>query len=191
MTYGFKEWALVCEALGSGAQSVILRKGGIAEGRAGFRFAHEDFLLFPTLFHEQVQRLTLPENTPVPTARPDAQWEITLRARVEWTREVTDWETARALAPFHSWREELLAERFNYSEKTGINLAWVRIERLSEPFVFPDSRAYGGCRSWITLPELPTHITSTPVLDEETHRAREQALLTALGLSPADREVPV
>ena len=27
---GFKEWALVCQALGTGRQSIILRKGGIA-----------------------------------------------------------------------------------------------------------------------------------------------------------------
>jgi hypothetical protein len=33
---GFKEWALVCEALGRGEQTIILRKGGIAEGRGGF-----------------------------------------------------------------------------------------------------------------------------------------------------------
>jgi hypothetical protein len=30
---GFKEWAIVGEALGRGRQSIILRKGGIAEGR--------------------------------------------------------------------------------------------------------------------------------------------------------------
>jgi hypothetical protein len=39
----FKEWAVVCEALGSGRQSVILRKGGIAEGREGFAFLHREF----------------------------------------------------------------------------------------------------------------------------------------------------
>jgi hypothetical protein len=30
---GFKDWAIVCEALGRGRQSIILRKGGIGEGR--------------------------------------------------------------------------------------------------------------------------------------------------------------
>ena len=52
MNIGFKEWTLVCDALGRGEQSIILRKGGIAEGRAGFRFQHPEFLLLPTLFHE-------------------------------------------------------------------------------------------------------------------------------------------
>ena len=36
----FKEWAIVVDALGRGRQSVILRKGGIAEGRGGFRPEH-------------------------------------------------------------------------------------------------------------------------------------------------------
>ena len=66
MSIGFKEWALICDALGSGRQSIILRKGGIAEGREGFRFQHPDFLLFPTLFHEQVAKLKLPPETPLP-----------------------------------------------------------------------------------------------------------------------------
>jgi hypothetical protein len=40
---GFKEWAIVCQALGRGWQSIILRKGGIAEGRDGFSFQHGEF----------------------------------------------------------------------------------------------------------------------------------------------------
>ena len=56
---GFKEWSLVCEALGRGMQSVILRKGGIAEGREGFSFRHREFFLFPTFFHEQVAKVRI------------------------------------------------------------------------------------------------------------------------------------
>ena len=43
MSFGFKEWTLICDALGRGEQSIIMRKGGIAEGRAGFRFEHPEF----------------------------------------------------------------------------------------------------------------------------------------------------
>nr|MBA2585996.1 DUF1802 family protein [Chthoniobacterales bacterium] len=58
---GFKEWAIVCAALGGGQQSIILRKGGIAEGRDGFRFQHREFFLFPTAFHEQWEKTRLPQ----------------------------------------------------------------------------------------------------------------------------------
>ena len=54
---GFKEWSVVCEALGRGLQSIILRKGGIAEGRAGFSFQQREFFLFPTHFHEQLEKV--------------------------------------------------------------------------------------------------------------------------------------
>lgn len=181
MSNGFKEWALICDALGAGKQSVILRKGGIAEGRAGFRFAHEDFLLFPTLFHEQLERLKLPLDTPKPAARPDGQLEIRYHAQVEWTLDVTDPALLPRLAPFHLWRDEIVEERFRYDEKQAISLAFIRVHRLSAPFVFPDSPRYGGCRSWVTLPDLPAEITFTSVLDEETHRARERALREVVG----------
>ena len=48
MSAAFKEWAIVCEALGSGRQSILIRKGGVAEGRSGFAYEHSEFFLFPT-----------------------------------------------------------------------------------------------------------------------------------------------
>ena len=48
--FAFKEWAVVCAALATGQQSLILRKGGIHEGRDGFRVEHREFWLFPTVF---------------------------------------------------------------------------------------------------------------------------------------------
>jgi len=40
---GFKEWAFICDALTQGVQSLILRKGGIHEGRGGFEFKNPPF----------------------------------------------------------------------------------------------------------------------------------------------------
>ncbi len=54
---GFKEWALVCAALGDGTQSVLVRKGGIAEGRGGFQFRQQEFFLFPTFSTSRPGRL--------------------------------------------------------------------------------------------------------------------------------------
>src|SRR4030095_7390721 len=105
MLPGFKEWTLVCDALGRGAQSLIIRKGGIAEGRAGFRFQHDEFLLFPTLFHEQVAKLKLPEDTPLPSRPQEGQIEILYQARVEWTQDVTDLDVVHRLRPYHLWRD--------------------------------------------------------------------------------------
>src|SRR3954467_9503571 len=96
---GFKEWAVVCEALGRGEQSVLLRKGGIAEGRDGFGFRYPEFFLFPTFFHEQAVKVREPAAA-MPAAR-EAQIEIRYFAKLEARREITDWTAAAALEPFH------------------------------------------------------------------------------------------
>ncbi len=178
---GFKEWTLICDALGLGQQSIILRKGGIAEGRAGFRFQHDDFLLFPTLFHEQVSKLKLPADTRLPTAREDGQIEVRYRVHVEWTRDIADWEIVQRLAPLHLWQEAEIEKRFRRDEKPGVSLAFIRASRLSRPFIFADAPAYGGCRSWVKLPDLPADITSNPALDDAIHRERERQVLAVIG----------
>ena len=78
---GFKEWALVCEALGRGEQSILLRKGGIAEGRSGFGFRHDEFFLLPTFFHEQIVKVRTPD-AQIPAAR-EGEIEIRYFAKLE------------------------------------------------------------------------------------------------------------
>ena len=197
MNIGFKDWTLVCNALGRGDQSIIIRKGGIAEGRAGFRFEHPEFFLFPTLFHEQVAKLKLPPETALPALRGDGQHEVALRVRVEWTQDVGNLATVEKLAPFHIWRDSEIEKRFRYelpasqgaglrtggeSRKCGVSVAFVRVEKLRAHFVFPDSPKCGGCRSWIQIPEAPDGITFSPVIGDATHRARESEIRVALGL---------
>jgi hypothetical protein len=174
--FAFKEWTLVCDALACGAQSLIIRKGGIAEGRDGFRFKHSEFLLFPTLFHEQAAKLRVPAATGLPAARSDGQHEIQLLARAEWTKDVADWNMVKALEPFHLWSEGEIEKRFRQDDQPGVSVAFVRIFALSAPLVFPDLPKYGGCRSWIEVPDLPTDAMLTPVIDDASHREREAAL---------------
>jgi hypothetical protein len=181
MNIGFKEWALICQELASGRQSIILRKGGIAEGREGFRFQHSDFLLFPTLFHEQVSKLKLPQETPLPALAPDVH-TLTHRVFVEWTRDLTDWAQIQRLDPYHIWTEKVIRERFEYDEKRAVSLAFVRVRRLAQPLVFPDSPKYGGCRSWVNLPESSSPDSAEPVLGESEHRAVEAAVMALLDL---------
>ena len=53
----FKEWYAIVEAIGSGRQNILLRKGGIHEGKRGFELRSESFWLFPTFFHQQLEKL--------------------------------------------------------------------------------------------------------------------------------------
>jgi hypothetical protein len=171
MSIAFKEWAIVCAALGRGEQSIILRKGGIAEGREGFRFKHAEFYLFPTLFHEQIEKTTLPPGTPIPAPEP-GMVRIELLARVEWTASITALDVARRLAPHHIWKDEVVAERFHYDEKEALHLAFTRIYRLAHPWIFPDEPRYGGCRSWVEIPDVPGTNEATPVLGDAANKAR-------------------
>lgn len=179
MSVGFKEWALICEALGTGRQSIILRKGGIAEGREGFRFEHADFLLFPTLFHEQVQKLKLPPSTPLPELNPNRH-ALRWAARVEWTRELSNWEVIQSLDPHHLWQPGVIRERYEYEDKHSISLAFLRVFEMAVPLEFDHEPKYGGCRSWVKIPEASPAVSKTPVLPEQTHKTLEAKLLELL-----------
>jgi hypothetical protein len=161
---GFKEWALVCEALGRGEQTILLRKGGIAEGRDGFGFRHSEFFLFPTFFHEQLVKVRTVD-AQIPAAR---EGEIAIRyfAKLEARIEITSWATAAALEPFHILKESVVRERFEY-KGAGLHVALVRVFRLDPIWLVADKPAYGGCRSWVTLPECPAGARFEPVLSDQ------------------------
>lgn len=175
MSMGFKEWAVVCEALGDGRQTVLLRKGGIAEGREGFRFQHPEFYLLPTWFHEQAAKTRLSADTPMPDPTPGIH-RIRWKARVTWTAFVDRWEAARALEPFHILSEGVVRARFEQDDRQGLHLALVRVEQLDRTWDFPDDPRYGGCRSWVDLPEPPLDLGSDPVLDDARFAAIEREL---------------
>ncbi len=174
---------MVCAALGEGAQSVLLRKGGIAEGRAGFAFRHESFFLFPTEFHEQREKLRqAPRHVPE-----EIPGQVTLRqfARVLATETVTSLAVAEALAPLHILRPEVVRERFAYGEAAGLQVAFVRIYRVEPAWSFPEEKRFGGCRSWIELHDEPPAHSLVPVLDDEEN-ARRLALFRRLIAPPAE-----
>jgi hypothetical protein len=168
----FKEWANVCEALITGQSALILRKGGIHEGRGGFEFKHTEFALFPTWFHTQGSRLkwtpTEPDRFQFPPEEERQTVELDGHARLERLWRVTDWAKVEALAPWHVWNEEIVRERFVYDDESCLNVALVRAFRWPERWTFPYAPAYGGCRSWVTVPEPPAGVleASQAAMDE-------------------------
>lgn len=172
---GFKEWAIVCEALGGGEQSLILRKGGIAEGRDGFSFRHREFFLFPTYFHEQVGKVRKID-IELPTQRAD-KIDINFFARVEVCHAITSWEIAQALEPMHILRPEVVRERFDYDRAPGLHVALVRVFRIKPTWTFPNAKSYSGCRSWVNLPEPLADLRFEAVLSDEEHAQRRNAIV--------------
>ncbi len=177
MNMAFKEWAVVCEALGAGRQSLIIRKGGIAEGKAGFSFRHDEFFLFPTWFHEQLEKTTLPAETEVPP-EPVDELEIRYAATIEWSGLLTDWAVIQRLKDLHVLQESVVEERYRYDETPGVFVAFVRAYRLDPPVRLRNEKKYGGCRSWLELPSLEDSVLVSVLSDEE--HARRRALLDDL-----------
>ncbi|MEY3394893.1 MAG: hypothetical protein RL346_1129 [Verrucomicrobiota bacterium] len=159
MVTAFKEWRVVCDALASGRQTVILRKGGIHEGKEGFSFAHDSFFLFPTHFHAQMEQVREGD------FMPEREWEpgdlIGIRSYAEVTAAVTlrSWEQIARLLPYHIYKEDTIRDRFEWDGKGmasgSIQLAIVRVYELARPWRLTYEKRYGGCRSWVDLPEPP------------------------------------
>ncbi|MCF6312651.1 MAG: DUF1802 family protein [Verrucomicrobiales bacterium] len=154
MSVAFKEWKSVCDQLGRGGQTVILRKGGIAEGKEGFLWKHKQFYLFPTAYHNHREQLkvSLPEGDAAFEKREDGKIEIRLLAKIVFSADIDDLAFAKQLADFHVWKDEVIEQRFDYSENKGIRLALLRVYCLPEPWILEDRPAFGGCRSWLDLP---------------------------------------
>ncbi len=155
-TIAFKEWAVVCRALAEGHQSVILRKGGIAETGGRFRPEHGEFLLYPTYFHEHRECVKaafrhLFELTE--SDRPPPGWvRLTHFVRVTDTRLVTDLSEVLALDGLHIWTEEVVRQRFHY-RTPGLFVLHIRTFPLREPMVLAERAEYAGCKSWVHLTE--------------------------------------
>ena len=181
---GFKEWRIVCEALGAGAQSIILRKGGIHEGRGGFFWKHDRFFLFPTRFHEENVQFPWPDAGAAESAESEnAPHTLTLFATVAFKHQLTKWEDVERLRPFNFWTAETIRERFEYTDNAGISLAFLRVWKLRDPWTFSHQARFGGCRSWLELPEVPRNVALSPVLSEDRHAGELAAVRKALSLS--------
>ena len=153
----FKEWQLVSDAIVSGEQAVLLRKGGISEGKAGFQWLHERFFLFPSLFHEQAEQVAPMADGALRSFKPReglAEDDIVFSVYLETiaSGRITDWDEVLRLAPYHIWREEIVRERFEWGDEPGISWATIRTWKLDEPWILKDRATFGGCRSWFGMP---------------------------------------
>jgi len=171
----FKEWAIVCDSIARGETSLIFRKGGIAEGRDGFQFKHQSFFLFPTFFHGQIERTRLSLQRDVKPQQDSVS--VSVFVEVEFTTLVRDLTLVKSLESLHVLQASILEERFHYDDREGLHLAFVRAYRISPVWEFPLHPSYGGCRSWVTLPQPPFDLQMERVLSDE-EQSRRGSLVT-------------
>jgi len=156
----FKEWAAVCEALATGRQTLILRKGGIHEEGGTFRPEHARFWLYPTHFHEQQQAgIKSEERALLQAAEEDRP--LSGFVRISHYVEVMDVQFCEELDDVlkldaeHIWSEATVRQRFAY-RTPGLYVFRVNVFR-AEPVEILERPEYAGCKTWVPLAiELPT-----------------------------------
>jgi hypothetical protein len=165
----FKEWAVVCAALSSGRQTIILRKGGIDEGREGFRIEHGEFWLLPTRFHQDASQLTSdaqPLWQQVQNQQPPAdKFLVDLYAAVEAVYEIRDEAALDKLTGLHILSTDTIQQRFHY-RRPGLFVLAVRVYRLPSVYAVADSPYIAGCKSWVELPAPLSTAGAIPVIDD-------------------------
>ena len=157
-----KEWAAAVEALLDGAQTALVRKGGILDVPSGFRIAAGDeFALYPTYEHQEAAHVKDSARRYLDRAlsgrnRSGGGGAVVLAyARVEAEADVSSDAAFEALSPLHVWSDSYIAARRAWQPDRPAKAAHLRVYRLREALEVPDSPEYGGCRSWIEVPGGP------------------------------------
>jgi hypothetical protein len=140
--------------------------------------------LLPTLFHQQRESVTDSAQ-----ARYDQISQSLPKSdgvRLEFFAEVVDWreltsrEDAQRLGGQHIWRDEVIAERFDWGRKKEIYAIAVRVWRLANPRELPMRESYSGCKSWIELDEGISLAGAQPVLSDTKFQEKLKEFRSAL-----------
>jgi hypothetical protein len=184
MLPALKEWDVVCEALGSGRQVIVIRKGGIAEGTGGLRFEHEEFVLLPTFFHQQSERVVPEADFAARQGGREGEREsveVRHAATLVWHKLVTDRAVLGRLQDFHILTPEEVETRFVQKPAPGVQVALLRVYRLDPPQHVAWQKSFGGCRSWAEMDTDLETCSRVSVLSDERFAELEEQLRAILG----------
>ncbi|MGY4709918.1 DUF1802 family protein [Mycolicibacterium sp. CBM1] len=153
MTTALKEWSAAVHALLDGRQTVLLRKGGIAEKR--FAVAAQEFLLFPTVAHSHAERVRPEHRDLLSAAAPDSTDEhvvIRAAAKVVAAVEVRQEQGLADIEDLHIWTaESVRSDRLDFRPRHRLCVLVVSALPLTEPVQLGREPGYGGCTSWVEL----------------------------------------
>jgi hypothetical protein len=174
----FKEWSGICAAIKSGQQSMIVRKGGILEGPAGFTPEYYRFWLYPTHVHEMEQGLKLTLETSDDYSSSDVVLDTLVEVR--FLARVDDWNALLRLDNLHIWTEATLLKRFEY-RKPGLWVLGIRAYVSPAPSSVEITPAQLGCKTWVTLESPLSTMSLKPVKAENESLLDLEKLKQALG----------
>ncbi|HSY51900.1 MAG TPA: DUF1802 family protein [Thermoanaerobaculia bacterium] len=152
-----KEWASVIDALGSGEQVVLIRKGGLAD--RSFGVEADRFYLFPTNYHDA--------GGGEPTHVSITHWAEALK-----TWQIRDSELLNRIEQLTILDRDVIDTRYRFRPDQAINVIAVRAYRLAGPAEVVMKPEYAGCRSWVSVDEEIDISGSIPALGDHEVQAR-------------------
>ncbi len=177
--YALKEWASVVRALTDARQILLLRKGGIVEKRNRFEVEHREFFLYPTYEHQRSE-LIRPDfqeyfRAACDEQPPETEARLGAYAVVEEVVETQDLERLQSLSSEHIWTTESVVQRMTaFKPEVPMSVLLIRVHTLPAPHPLKVSRAYRGCKSWVSLEHPLSTMGASAVLPEAEFRARAQ-----------------
>lgn len=164
-----KEWAVVCEAIRRGRQSLLFRTGGISEQNGRFEMKHPCFWLFPTRFHQAAELISADfagELTSHPKKSQANQLPIDLFCTVKTVNFIDNIEKLSLLRDRHVLSEEVLRQRFEYRSPGLYVISFDAYPQEEVQWIDPET-VYDGCHSWVELSEI------LPIINRETNVSNE------------------
>lgn len=187
-----KEWGLIDEELRAGRQTILVRKGGILEAKAGFRPSHARFVVLPTRYHQGAEQLRDAVRDRIEHREPSPEplepgHRITVRTYLELVRAfwIADERKLDALEPWQVLDRTTLEQRFAYGDRPGLYALLVRAYALTQPQRIRYLARYGGCKSWVKLDDEIELSGADPVLSEADFEAAAGRLAATLGEAPS------
>lgn len=173
LQHALKEWAVVCRALATSRQSLILRKGGVEEAADGFQLQHTRFWLYPTYVHQQQAGIKAEASTLLKEVQaerpPDGILRLSHFAEATGAYVLHDIVGALLLSQFHILSDDAVHARFTY-RGLGLHAFLLRVYCVPQPFEMPEQLAYAGCRSWVELDRELSTEGANPVLTDAEFR---------------------
>lgn len=191
----FKEWASVIRAMEVGAQTLLLRKGGISEDNGLFRIDRRQFLLFPTFEHQETRLLQPAWTSLVPeTIRSQdsrGRIAITSFATVEGVFVAPGIASVQPLKDLYIWNDRYVEGRFKFQPQQPLYILLLRVYRLPEAALVDFRSEYGGCRSWVELDTAISLEGAVPAIEESRFASIYHDINGRLGRAGIQPEAPL
>lgn len=181
LNVALKEWSTVCNALSTGRQIILLRKGGILEAIGGFELEHPQFVMFPTFLHQSLPQLKAEAHAGfAPHSAEPEKITLSIAGQVTDIIQLKSRAQMDELDDQHIWTGDLIDMRFNYRPANPLYLLLVRAYVLKAPTTIDNTPAYAGCKSWVPLDEAVETTGATTVLDDTAYQTKRQLIRARL-----------